>query len=387
MGTVTEHRDRQGRLWYRARLTVRGRRRSLGLHRTERDAWAVIESVLAELGEVERGYTIRTWGETWLIRRDRTGVRGIRQERSCWDRHVMAAGFADWPVHRIKRTDVVRWLGQVSQSEALATVRRKGGKIEHRGLGRTVSRQTVKHALKLLQLALEAACDAGHVPANPALGVRVPRRKVAESEVEHAVEPWTYMRASELDALLALPIVKRNSRKRGLYEHQRAIFVVAAYTGLRAGELWGLRWCDVDLDAGELTVRRSYTLQPKSGKPRTVPLLGPALDALKRWREARPRIGTALVWPGTANKCHAKGYTAGWPRVWGWIGDGRRCRFHDLRHTCASHLVMGTWGRAWRLDEVRDYLGHSSASVTERYAHLAPDRLRAAVRETAAWQG
>jgi integrase len=51
-------------------------------------------------------------------------------------------------------------------------------------------------------------------------------------------------------------------------------------------------------------------------------------------------------------------------------------RFHDLRHTCASHLVSGTWGRAWRLEEVRDYLGHSNISVTQRYAHMSPHAMR-----------
>ena len=45
-------------------------------------------------------------------------------------------------------------------------------------------------------------------------------------------------------------------------------------------------------------------------------------------------------------------------------------RFHDLRHTCASHLVRGTWGRRWSLEEVKEYLGHSSIQVTQRYAHL-----------------
>jgi hypothetical protein len=57
--------------------------------------------------------------------------------------------------------------------------------------------------------------------------------------------------------------------------------------------------------------------------------------------------------------------------------------FHDLRHTCASHLVSGTWGRAWRLEEVRDYLGHSNISVTQRYAHMSPQAMRAAVASTA----
>jgi Phage integrase family len=57
-------------------------------------------------------------------------------------------------------------------------------------------------------------------------------------------------------------------------------------------------------------------------------------------------------------------------------GIDRHVRWHDLRHTFASSLVAGVWGGdAWRLDEVRDLLGHSSVTVTEQYAHLAPSAL------------
>lgn len=91
-----------------------------------------------------------------------------------------------------------------------------------------------------------------------------------------------------------------------------------------------------------------------------------------------------------------RGYDAGWADVpelgraapyvaFGWrrrAGIARDSRSHDLRHTCASHLVMGTWGRVWRLDEVRDFLGHTDVAVTQRYAHLAPDALLGAAAET-----
>lgn len=61
---------------------------------------------------------------------------------------------------------------------------------------------------------------------------------------------------------------------------------------------------------------------------------------------------------------------------------GRHVRFHDLRHTCASLLVSGAWGRAWSLEEVKQLLGHSSISVTERYAHFAGSLLDDAAAQT-----
>jgi|HubBroStandDraft_1064217.scaffolds.fasta_scaffold294225_2 hypothetical protein len=62
----------------------------------------------------------------------------------------------------------------------------------------------------------------------------------------------------------------------------------------------------------------------------------------------------------------------------------REVRFHDMRHTCASHLLQGTWRRRWRLEEVKDFLGHSSIIVTQRYAHLSDHALHEAAAETAA---
>lgn len=76
------------------------------------------------------------------------------------------------------------------------------------------------------------------------------------------------------------------------------------------------------------------------------------------------------------------GYDAGWARARRLAGITRRVRWHDLRHTCASHLVQGTWGRVWSLAEVRDVLGHSSIKQTERYAHLCPGGIHDAARAT-----
>ena len=57
---------------------------------------------------------------------------------------------------------------------------------------------------------------------------------------------------------------------------------------------------------------------------------------------------------------------------------GQKCREEQ---TIASHLIMGTWGRAWRLEEVQVVLGHASRTTTERYARLAPDSIRRVANE------
>ncbi len=60
---------------------------------------------------------------------------------------------------------------------------------------------------------------------------------------------------------------------------------------------------------------------------------------------------------------------------------GRHVHWHLLRHTFASSLVAGWWGRRWSLEEVRQVMGHSSITVTERYAHLARTRVHELGRE------
>lgn len=108
------------------------------------------------------------------------------------------------------------------------------------------------------------------------------------------------------------------------------------------------------------------------------------LDALKAWREHKGvRKLKGLVWPGKGGKMAAHGHDAGWSRIRDDETSGMRrdVRFHDLRHTCASHLVSGSWGRAWRLEEVCAVLGHKDLKTTQRYAHLSPESIMGAAEQ------
>jgi integrase len=148
-------------------------------------------------------------------------------------------------------------------------------------------------------------------------------------------------------------------------------YATALYTGLRMGELWGLRWVDCDLDRGLLTVRRSYRLAPKSGKPRAVPLNPALLPILRQWRNSCPASDEAVVFPT------ARGFMRQKDRDYGFKAAmaGAACHavtFHGLRHTFASHFMM-SGGNILTLQKL---LGHSSVAVTMKYAHLAPDFMR-----------
>jgi integrase len=156
----------------------------------------------------------------------------------------------------------------------------------------------------------------------------------------------------------------------------KTLVATAVYTGIRRGELLGLRWDDVDFATGWIHVQRSFDQPTKSGKVRRVPIAAKLEPVLKAWREC---ANGALVFPvpetglmatpkiklttRLATACRA----AGVPVV----------RFHDLRHTFASHFMM-FGGDLYRLQK---YLGHSTPLMTQRYAHLTDDHLLAADRD------
>ena len=149
--------------------------------------------------------------------------------------------------------------------------------------------------------------------------------------------------------------------------------VLSLHTGCRKQELLGLEWDRVDLSRNLIWLEASHT---KTAKRRSVPLNHYARETIinrarfraehcpdSRWVFANSRgerIGDVKKSFGTA--CKRAG-----------ISD---FRMHDMRHTCAAWLVSS----GVSLIEVRDLLGHSTIKMTERYAHLAPENLRKAVR-------
>jgi integrase len=381
--TIERHRDR-----YRVRVTMPdGRRVPMRSVATEGEAVAMRDAIAEAMASGEyveaSGLTLAQMGASWLNRREIEGsqqrreIHGIGEERSAWNRHVAPSALGSMPIDAITIADVAAFVKELQKKTAMRVVtfgRGANKRVEERPTKRPLSDQVIKHALRLVRQCMEHAVVKGWIPSNPARAVTVTVRPAE----------YAYLTAAEVEQLLTCEDVP---------EPKRLLFGVAIFTGMRAGELWGLRWEDIELDRDRprLSVRRSYDHgTTKGGKIRRAPLLPRAVDLLLEWRELSGRT-TGLVFPAPDGSMHAKGYDAGWARNLGKLNKGYRWKagirrtvtFHELRDTCASHLLMGSWGRRWTLDEVRDFLGHQDPRETARYAHLAPDVMDDAAAETA----
>lgn len=178
--------------------------------------------------------------------------------------------------------------------------------------------------------------------------------------------------------------------------------LLAVATGMRRGEIFGLRWADVNLDAGTVAVRQTLVqtraglafAPTKTDRPRVVTLPALAVEALRRHRRDQ---AAARLAAGPAYRDHGlvlaapegvpwppENFTTGF-RKWAHRAGFTGLRFHDLRHGHASHLLR----QKIPLKVVSERLGHSSIGITaDLYTHVldgmdaeAAAKLDAALRE------
>jgi integrase len=143
------------------------------------------------------------------------------------------------------------------------------------------------------------------------------------------------------------------------------------HTGLRRGEVFSLCWEDIDLDSPILHVRAANA---KSSKDRYIPLNKDVVTLLKGWR-LRSGNREGLVFRNPAGY-QLRDIKRQWIKLMK-AAEISDFRFHDLRHDFASRLVQASVD----LYRVKDLLGHSTITLTERYSHLQPRHLRDAVQK------
>jgi integrase len=155
-------------------------------------------------------------------------------------------------------------------------------------------------------------------------------------------------------------------------EQDAAIYLTAAFTGLRRGELLALRWRDVDFLGSVVRVRASYAANalttPKSGKVRGVPLAREVAAALALLGQRERWTGEDdLVFPGE-NGGYLDGSALRRRYLVALASAGLRpLRFHDLRHTFGTTMIAKA-----DILRVKEWMGHADVQTTMRYLHFAP---------------
>jgi len=243
---------------------------------------------------------------------------------------------------------------------------------------------TVNRCLMSLKAALSQAVKWGLLDTNPLASVK-PVKTDTKGRVRYLSADEEKRLVDALEAREHKLRVERASanqwrRERGYRElpdlwgatyadHLKPMTMVARHTGMRRGEIFNLKWQDVNLHTKLLTVRGNTA---KSGQSRYIPMNSEVQSVLKAWRGQQPDT-SGLVFPGKGGRPFDN-IQSSWEavRVAAKLED---LRWHDLRHDFASRLVAS----GVDLNTVRELLGHADLKMTLRYAHLAPEHLESAV--------
>lgn len=153
------------------------------------------------------------------------------------------------------------------------------------------------------------------------------------------------------------------------YDHLTPMVLLSLNTGIRQGELFALDWRQVDLAQKILTIEGSTA---KAGQTRHIPLNKEAMTVLKNWQE-QTGANNGLVFKSDNGDKFTNVQTS-WEKLRD-VAKLEDFRWHDLRHTFASLLVMA----GVDLNTVRELLGHSDIKMTLRYAHLGHEHKAKAV--------
>lgn len=330
------------------------------VHGTKKEAEAELARILHELNtgmyaEPER-MLVSDYLERWLNDYARSAVSTRTYERY----KAIVKGHLNPSIGHLQLAK----LRPLHIQSMLSKMEKSGRKNGPGGL----SKRTVLHHYRVLHTAMKQAVRWQILPYNPAAGAVPPRPENKEMKV---------LDEKKIAHLLA---VAQGTR-------MHCPVLVAVTTGMRRGELLGLRWTDVDMDERVLSVRQALSKtadglvfgEPKTARSRrsiSLPLVTEA--ALRQHRadqaQSKLRLGSVycdrgLVFPAEdGNPWHPATFTSSWRM----LADRAKVdiRFHDLRHSHATQLLK----QGIHPKVVSERLGHSTIMLTmDVYSHVLPD--------------
>jgi len=209
--------------------------------------------------------------------------------------------------------------------------------------------KTVKNYIALLKTALNKAVEWNIIDHNPIAKVKAPK----------IVKTFNLFTKKEIDKLIA----KAD-------EPLKTAIIILVNTGMRRGELFHLRWRDVDLKAGSIRVWPYEGFSPKGKQPRKIPI-SEGLNEILRKLSKKKSPDDFVFRPFQSEHRLYKRFAALVKEL------GMKGTLHDLRHTYASHLAMA----GVPIPVIKELLGHSDIATTMIYSHLSPDIHKAAVEK------
>lgn len=363
MAYITEKRGVHYAVIYEGRNPVTGRERRRW-HRCEdrTDAERVARTLTKEHERRHRSGSSMTLGDyllgQWLPAREATIARSTHARDRKAIEHYLLPHLGDTPLRRL-RAEHIRSLYQ----RLLVTGSRRGGPL---------AAKTIANLHQLLRSALRDAVDRGLLPVSPAAGVQPPDPRSHPSGSRRA-KSWT---AAELGAFIDATAQSQHSM----------LFRLTAATGMRRGEILGLRWDDIHFDSGRIEITQAliaigYQLEFTRLKTRTsrrnVALDADTLDLLADWRRHQATQlaasggvnGHGLVFTRADGKpLHPHTVSQAFERAQRHV-EVSPIRFHDLRHTHASLLLRDRVP----IKVVSERLGHANPAFTmTTYQHVIP---------------
>lgn len=299
--------------------------------------------------------TLAEVGRELIREKERQGrKRATLEGYDYWLRVHLIPFFGVQGVHKIDREDVRRFMSE----------------LEAKGL----APKSIANALGTLHSLIEFAIDQDWVTGeNPVKRVKKPADRDTDPDIQH-LEP------EELEAL------RRAVPDDELGRVERVMYLTAAMTGLRQGELFALRWRDVDWAAGRVRVRRNFVRgefgTPKSKRSsRSVPLARRVASELARLQQDSVLSGDddlVFAHPATGKPIDRskllKRFKAALRRA-----EVRSVTFHDLRHTFGTRMAA----QGVPMRTLQEWMGHRDFKTTLIYADYAPSESEASWVEAA----